>query len=59
MLEIHLFVNPLGMRCFRCENDVLRLIRTYALKSVTSSFRYSVCRQLPIRFAFTTWTLAI
>ena len=25
MLEIHLFVNPLGMRCFRCENDVLRL----------------------------------
>lgn len=25
MLEIHLFVNPLGMRCFRCENDVLRV----------------------------------
>ena len=25
MLEIHLFVNPLGMRCFRCEQDVLRI----------------------------------
>lgn len=25
MLEIHLFINPLGMRCFRCENDVLRV----------------------------------
>lgn len=25
MLEIHLFVNPLGMRCFRCENDLLRV----------------------------------
>lgn len=25
MLEIHLFVNPLGMCCFRCENDVLRV----------------------------------
>ncbi|MCH3922473.1 DsbA family protein [Limosilactobacillus sp.] len=27
MLEIHLFVNPVGMRCFRCENDVLRVDR--------------------------------
>lgn len=25
MLEIHLFVNPLGSRCYRCENDVLRV----------------------------------
>ncbi|MBA2914037.1 DsbA family protein [Limosilactobacillus frumenti] len=25
MLEIHLFVNPLGIRCFRCENDVLKM----------------------------------
>lgn len=25
MIEIHLFVNPLGMRCFCCENDVLRV----------------------------------
>lgn len=25
MLEIYLFVNPLGMRCFCCENDVLRV----------------------------------
>lgn len=25
MLELHLFVNPLGMRCLRCEKDVLRI----------------------------------
>ncbi len=25
MLEIHLFVNPLGSRCFRCERDVLKI----------------------------------
>lgn len=25
MIEIHLFVNPLGIRCFRCENDVLKM----------------------------------
>ena len=25
MLEIHLFVNPLGMQCYRCEQDVLRI----------------------------------
>lgn len=25
MLEIHLFVNPLGRRCFRCEHDVLKV----------------------------------
>lgn len=25
MLEIYLFVNPLGMRCIRCEHDVLRI----------------------------------
>ena len=25
MLEIHLFVNPLGSRCFRCEHDVLKI----------------------------------
>lgn len=25
MLELHLFVNPLGMRCLRCEKDVLKI----------------------------------
>lgn len=25
MLEIHLFVNPLGTRCFRCEQDVFKI----------------------------------
>lgn len=25
MLEIYLFVNPLGMRCIRCEHDLLRI----------------------------------
>lgn len=25
MLEIHLFVNPLGSRCFQCEHDVLKV----------------------------------
>lgn len=25
MLEIHLFVNPLGHRCFQCERDLLRV----------------------------------
>lgn len=25
MLEIHLFVNPLENRCFRCEHDVLKI----------------------------------
>ncbi|MRN07788.1 DsbA family protein [Lactobacillus sp. 0.1XD8-4] len=25
MLELHLFVNPLGMRCLRCEKDVLQI----------------------------------
>lgn len=25
MFEIHLFVNPLGSRCFRCEHDVLKV----------------------------------
>lgn len=25
MLEIHLFVNPLGQRCFQCERDLLRV----------------------------------
>ncbi|MDO4903350.1 MAG: DsbA family protein [Limosilactobacillus sp.] len=24
MFEIHLFVNPVGMRCYKCEQDVLR-----------------------------------
>ena len=27
MLEIHLFVNPLGMQCYHCEQDVLRIDR--------------------------------
>ena len=27
MLELHLFVNPLGMRCLRCEKDVLKIDR--------------------------------
>ena len=25
MIEIHLFVNPLGMKCYRCEQDVMRI----------------------------------
>ncbi|MBB1062376.1 DsbA family protein [Limosilactobacillus fastidiosus] len=25
MLEIYLFINPLGSRCFRCERDVLKI----------------------------------
>lgn len=25
MLELHLFVNPLGMRCLQCEKDVLKI----------------------------------
>ncbi|MBB1078520.1 DsbA family protein [Limosilactobacillus sp. STM2_1] len=25
MLELHLFVNPLGMHCLRCEKDVLKI----------------------------------
>ncbi|WP_283578280.1 DsbA family protein [Limosilactobacillus reuteri] len=27
MLELHLFVNPLGMRCLRCEKDMLKIDR--------------------------------
>ncbi|WP_076462321.1 DsbA family protein [Limosilactobacillus caccae] len=32
MLELHLFVNPLGMRCLRCEKDVLRIDRNLNTK---------------------------
>lgn len=32
MLELHLFVNPLGMRCLRCEKDVLKIDRDLNIK---------------------------
>lgn len=32
MLELHLFVDPLGMRCLRCERDVLKIDRNLNTK---------------------------
>lgn len=32
MLELHLFVNPLGTRCLQCEEDVLKADRQLSIK---------------------------
>ena len=52
MLELHLFVNPLGMRCLRCEKDVLKIDRDlntkisyqfvplFNMKTIDSTLKY-------------------
>lgn len=38
MLELHLFVNPLGMQCYHCEQDVLRIEKELAATKLNYQF---------------------
>ncbi|WP_225360907.1 DsbA family protein [Limosilactobacillus reuteri] len=49
MLELHLFVNQLGMRCLRCEQDVLTIDH-----DLNTKIRYQFVQLLHLKTIYNT-----